>query len=807
MITRMPPWPRFVVAATAGLFLVLGASAAAAQTNTVSAVSPTSCVTSVQTCATVPVQISRTDATALFAFSVTFTLSPELSLCSPSPAITEGTYLSGAGPTSFMVRDRGDGTYTADGTMLGASNCGPTDSSGTLFDIRVMNSGGSGTGTVTISSVILRDCSNGTMASDIGSAGSVTIDLNPVTVTPISDQTVAETSLLTVTPSATLSSCATGPASWSATGLPAGTNIDPETGVITWTPDCEAAEVNGGVYGPISVTALATTGETGSTSFNITVTNTLGAVSLAAISDPTVAELATLTVTPVATLTGCARTPLAWTATGLPSGAAIDPVTGVVTWVPGCSAAETNSGLYGPVTVTATAVEGETDSRSFSIQVTNTTVGIAAVSGLSAATVQNGNGSGGTTGITVQFTPPSGATAIEVYRARFGNYPEYDDAPGAGAAPIAPSYPPGGPWTLTGVTASGQVDAPPTRDFWYYVAFAKNECNEVSSVSALSTGALDYHLGDVSNGFALTGNNLVNTADISELGMHYGLSGGSVLPFDYLDVGPTTTNWLDGRPTTDDEIDFEDLIIFALSYGMVSAPERVGEPVATAVTGSNQLSLESPAQVAMGDAVSARLTLHGAGDLAAVSTQLSWDPAVVAPVSSAAGDWLLAQGGVALSAKPGTVDAAALGSRVLRGEGVLASVSFKVLAAGDPAIRLLRADGRDAKNQKIAVNLAQAPTAPALPKVTGISAAIPNPTPQSTAISFSLASGGPMDLSVYTVNGRLVKTLVHEMRGPGEYRSTWSGLDESGQRAGAGVYFARLSALQGQFTRTLTLLK
>jgi len=248
-------------------------------------------------------------------------------------------------------------------------------------------------------------------------------------------------------------------------------------------------------------------------------------------------------------------------------------------------------------------------------------------------------------------------------------------------------------------------------------------------------------------------------------------------------------------------------VIFALNYGMVSAPERVGEPVATSVTGSNQLSLESPAQVAMGDAVTARLTLHGAGDLAAVSTQLSWDASVVTPLSSAAGDWLAAQGGVALSAKPGTVDAAALGARVLQGEGLLASVSFKVLAAGDPSIRLLRADGRDAKNQKIVVNLAQAPAAAALPQVTGISAAIPNPTPRSTAISFSLAKGGAVDLSVYTVSGRLVKTLVHETRDPGEYRSTWSGVDESGQRAGAGVYFLRLSAPQGQFTHTLTLLK
>ena len=173
---------------------------------------------------------------------------------------------------------------------------------------------------------------------------------------------------------------------------------------------------------------------------------------------------------------------------------------------------------------------------------------VSPVTGLGAAQVKSGNDADGTTKITLTFTQPVGTTA-EVWRAGYGFYPTYDNA--GGAVPATPgSYPPAG-WTLTGVTASGQTDEPTTRDFWYYVAYAKDACGNVSPVSNKTTGTLDYHLGDVTDGVTPgQGNNSVNTADISLLGMHYGLSGGALAGYEYLDVGPTTTTTTDGRPTT-----------------------------------------------------------------------------------------------------------------------------------------------------------------------------------------------------------------------------------------------------------------
>jgi hypothetical protein len=84
---------------------------------------------------------------------------------------------------------------------------------------------------------------------------------------------------------------------------------------------------------------------------------------------------------------------------------------------------------------------------------------------------------------------------------------------------------------------------------------------------------------------------------------------------------------------------------------------------------------------------------------------------------------------------------------------------------------------------------------------------MPNPFHHAATLAFSLAQGGPVELAVFSVDGRRVRTLVREFREPGEYRVAWEGRDDHGNPVSAGIYYAHLKAAQCGFTRTLTYLR
>jgi hypothetical protein len=123
----------------------------------------------------------------------------------------------------------------------------------------------------------------------------------------------------------------------------------------------------------------------------------------------------------------------------------------------------------------------------------------------------------------------------------------------------------------------------------------------------------------------------------------------------------------------------------------------------------------------------------------------------------------------------------------LTGEGVLATVTFKMLSAGDPGIRIEALDGRDAGNRKVAVAQSERLVV-VVPTVTRLAFAQPNPFRGNATLAFSLAQGGRVELAIYSVDGRLVRTLVSEVREPGEYREVWGGRDDAGNPMSAGLY-------------------
>jgi flagellar hook assembly protein FlgD len=84
----------------------------------------------------------------------------------------------------------------------------------------------------------------------------------------------------------------------------------------------------------------------------------------------------------------------------------------------------------------------------------------------------------------------------------------------------------------------------------------------------------------------------------------------------------------------------------------------------------------------------------------------------------------------------------------------------------------------------------------------------PNPFNPSTTILYSLVTGGTVDLTVYDVLGRRVRTLVTGWQATGSYRIGWSGHDVAGRPVATGVYFYRLTTPgTAQQTRRMVLVK
>ncbi len=70
----------------------------------------------------------------------------------------------------------------------------------------------------------------------------------------------------------------------------------------------------------------------------------------------------------------------------------------------------------------------------------------------------------------------------------------------------------------------------------------------------------------------------------------------------------------------------------------------------------------------------------------------------------------------------------------------------------------------------------------------------PNPFGAETTLAFELPHTTDVTLAIYSVDGRLVTTLVHGQAGPGPVEVRWDGSDEQGRRVGSGLYFVKLVA-------------
>jgi hypothetical protein len=83
----------------------------------------------------------------------------------------------------------------------------------------------------------------------------------------------------------------------------------------------------------------------------------------------------------------------------------------------------------------------------------------------------------------------------------------------------------------------------------------------------------------------------------------------------------------------------------------------------------------------------------------------------------------------------------------------------------------------------------------------------PNPFNPSTKIRFCVLEAGVVQLSIYNLQGQLVRTLVSGHVNAGRHTLTWNGRDNAGKLVPSGVYLYKLQVNGFEETRKMTFMK
>jgi hypothetical protein len=99
-----------------------------------------------------------------------------------------------------------------------------------------------------------------------------------------------------------------------------------------------------------------------------------------------------------------------------------------------------------------------------------------------------------------------------------------------------------------------------------------------------------------------------------------------------------------------------------------------------------------------------------------------------------------------------------------------------------------------------------------VPEETALLANYPNPFNPETWIPYQLADSGEVTLTIYDINGKMIRRLAVGHKVAGIYRSRsravyWDGRNQLGESVASGLYFYTLTASEFSATRRMLILK
>jgi hypothetical protein len=467
----------------------------------------------------------------------------------------------------------------------------------------------------------------------------------------------------------------------------------------------------------------------------------------------------------------------------------------VATWTLGTAACVPADGIV-TVVVTATDPIGNVGEESDDILADNTAPG--AITDFDASPHHER--------VSMVWSDPSGLDAnyygVLVRYDGGGSYPEYATL---GTFPSDPDGGDGEAIDQTGIVTGGDHGIA-TRDIYYYTAFAYDwALNFGPAASTARDRATNYWLGDVDantgpGGWDFDGD--VDFDDISAFSAAYWMTG-PLWPYSECNVGPTDTGGPFGVPAPDDRVNFEDLMVFALNFQVVTPAMKTRVLLAGgSETAPASFEVLDTGATVPGEERDLPLLLRGnEGTVKGASILVRYDRTALSFLGLAPCD-AFASGGVLVFTEtpaPGEIrfDWAVLGDgRAVEGSGEIAFLRFLSLGESRTPVRIDEALARDVANLPLTVDLS--PLGPdahgTTPSSTRLAGARPNPFNPSTVVRVDLARPERLRIAVYDARGRLVRVLVDEERPAGSQEAAWDGTDETGAAVGSGTYLVRAEA-------------
>ncbi len=93
------------------------------------------------------------------------------------------------------------------------------------------------------------------------------------------------------------------------------------------------------------------------------------------------------------------------------------------------------------------------------------------------------------------------------------------------------------------------------------------------------------------------------------------------------------------------------------------------------------------------------------------------------------------------------------------------------------------------------------------PEMTAIDPPFPNPFNPQTKIEYHLAKSGPVEIMVYDILGRKVKSLLNETQRAGSYNIWWHGRDNAGSQTSTGTYLIMLKTKEVVRTQKVVMVR